>query len=66
MPGLCLPLALVYVTRDVGLPLGTAGTLVSLGTLAGNGLLGLTAGARSMTVGEFARADADLLNGTTS
>jgi Na+/melibiose symporter-like transporter len=33
--GLFLPLALVYVTRVVGLPLGTAGALVSLGTLAG-------------------------------
>ena len=33
--GLFLPLALVYVTRDVGLPLATAGTLVSIGTLAG-------------------------------
>jgi MFS family permease len=33
--GLFLPLALVYVTRDVGLPLATAGTLVSAGTLAG-------------------------------
>jgi MFS family permease len=33
--GLFLPLGLVYVTRVVGLPLGTAGTLVSLGTLAG-------------------------------
>jgi MFS family permease len=33
--GLFLPLALVYVTRAVGLPLGTAGALVSLGTLLG-------------------------------
>lgn len=30
-----LPLALIYVTRVVGLPLGTAGMLVSLGTLVG-------------------------------
>jgi MFS family permease len=33
--GLFLPLALVYATRVVGLPLGTAGMVVSLGTLAG-------------------------------
>ena len=33
--GLFLPLALVYVTRVVGLPLGTAGALVSAGTLGG-------------------------------
>jgi hypothetical protein len=33
--GLFLPLALVYVTRDLGLPLGTAGAMVALGTLAG-------------------------------
>ena len=33
--GLFLPLSLVYVTRVVGLPLGTAGALVSVGTLAG-------------------------------
>ncbi|HEV7648288.1 MAG TPA: MFS transporter [Actinophytocola sp.] len=33
--GFFLPLTLVYVTRVVGLPLGTAGTVVALGTLAG-------------------------------
>lgn len=33
--GLFLPLGLVYATRVVGLSLGVAGTLVSLGTLAG-------------------------------
>jgi Na+/melibiose symporter-like transporter len=33
--GLFLPLALVYATRVVGLPLGLAGALVSAGTLAG-------------------------------
>jgi Na+/melibiose symporter-like transporter len=33
--GLFLPLGLVYATRVVGLSLGAAGTLVSLGTLAG-------------------------------
>jgi MFS family permease len=36
--GLFLPLALVYVTRVVGLPLGTAGTVVALGTMAGLGV----------------------------
>jgi MFS family permease len=36
--GLFLPLALVYVTRVVGLPLGTAGTVVALGTAAGLGV----------------------------
>jgi MFS family permease len=33
--GLFLPLALVYVTRVVGLPVAVAGTAISLGTLAG-------------------------------
>jgi MFS family permease len=33
--GLFLPLALVYVTRDVGLSVGTAGGMVAAGTLAG-------------------------------
>jgi hypothetical protein len=33
--GLFLPLALVYVTRDAGIPLATAGPVISLGTLAG-------------------------------
>jgi MFS family permease len=33
--GLFLPLALLYVTRVVRLPLATAGTVVALGTLAG-------------------------------
>jgi MFS family permease len=33
--GLFLPLALVYVTHDGGLPLATAGPVISLGTLAG-------------------------------
>jgi MFS family permease len=33
--GLFLPVALLYVTRVVGLPLGTAGTVVALGTVAG-------------------------------
>jgi MFS family permease len=33
--GLFLPLALVYVVRVVGLPLGVAGTVVAVGTLAG-------------------------------
>jgi Na+/melibiose symporter-like transporter len=36
--GFFLPLALVYVTRVVGLPLGTAGTVVALGTMAGLGV----------------------------
>ncbi len=33
--GLFLPLVLVYVIRDVGLPVGTAGTVIAVGTLAG-------------------------------
>lgn len=33
--GLFLPLALVYATRAVGLPLAVAGTVVSVGTMAG-------------------------------
>ncbi len=33
--GLFLPLAVVYATRAIGLPLGVAGTVISLGTLAG-------------------------------
>jgi fucose permease len=33
--GLFLPLALIYVTRVVGLSLATAGTTVVLGTIAG-------------------------------
>jgi MFS family permease len=33
--GLFLPLALAYVTRVVGLPVAVAGTVISLGTLAG-------------------------------
>jgi MFS family permease len=33
--GLFLPLALLYATRVVGLPLATAGTVVALGTFAG-------------------------------
>jgi len=33
--GLFLPLAVVYATRVVGLPLGVAGTVVSVGTAAG-------------------------------
>jgi MFS family permease len=33
--GLFLPVVLLYVTRVVGLPLATAGTVVSLGTIAG-------------------------------
>ena len=33
--GLFLPLALLYATRVVGLPLATAGTVIALGTLAG-------------------------------
>ncbi len=33
--GLFLPLALVYATRAVGLPLGVAGTVVAVGTAAG-------------------------------
>src|SRR5580698_10172303 len=33
--GLFLPLTIVYVTRVAGLSLGTAGTVVALGTLAG-------------------------------
>jgi Na+/melibiose symporter-like transporter len=33
--GLFLPLALLYVTQVVGLPLGTAGTAVALGAVAG-------------------------------
>lgn len=33
--GFFLPLTLIYVTRVVGLPLGTAGTTVAAGTLAG-------------------------------
>jgi MFS family permease len=33
--GLFLPLSLVYATRVVGLPVATAGTVISVGTLAG-------------------------------
>ena len=33
--GLFLPLVLVYVIRDVGLPVGTAGSVIAVGTLAG-------------------------------
>lgn len=33
--GFFLPLTLIYVTRVVGLPLGTGGTIVAAGTLAG-------------------------------
>lgn len=33
--GLFLPLALVYVTRVVGLPLATAGTVIAAGTMVG-------------------------------
>src|SRR5260370_40827665 len=33
--GLFLPVALLYVTRVVGLPLATAGTVVAAGTMAG-------------------------------
>ncbi|MCW2906354.1 MAG: major facilitator superfamily transporter [Actinomycetia bacterium] len=33
--GLFLPVALLYVTRDVGLPLTVAGTVVAAGTVAG-------------------------------
>jgi MFS family permease len=33
--GLFLPLAVVYATRVAGLPLGTAGALISLGTVTG-------------------------------
>jgi MFS family permease len=33
--GLFLPVALVYVTRVVGLPLAVAGPIVALGTVAG-------------------------------
>lgn len=33
--GLFLPLAVVYATRVVHLPLGTAGTLIAIGTVAG-------------------------------
>src|SRR5260370_32600586 len=33
--GLFLPVALLYVTRVVGLPLATAGTVVAGGTMAG-------------------------------
>jgi len=33
--GLFLPVVLLYVTRVIGLPLATAGTVVSLGTIAG-------------------------------
>jgi MFS family permease len=33
--GLFLPLTLIYVTRVVGLPLGTAGAVIAAGTLAG-------------------------------
>jgi MFS family permease len=33
--GLFLPVALLYVTRVVGLPLATAGTIVAAGTMAG-------------------------------
>jgi hypothetical protein len=35
--GLFLPVALLYVTRGVGLPLAVAGTVVALGTVAGLG-----------------------------
>ncbi|MDQ3307224.1 MAG: MFS transporter [Actinomycetota bacterium] len=33
--GLFLPLVVVYATRVIGLPLGVAGTVISLGTMAG-------------------------------
>lgn len=33
--GLFLPVVLLYLTRDVGLPLAMAGTVVALGTMAG-------------------------------
>jgi len=55
--GLFLPVALLYVTRDVGLPLGAAGTVVALGTVAGlavppvAGHLGDRIGPRRVVVG---------------
>ena len=55
--GLFLPVALLYVTRDVGLPLAAAGTVVAAGTVAGlavpplAGRLGDRAGSRRVVVG---------------
>jgi MFS family permease len=55
--GLFLPVALLYVTRDVGLPLAAAGTVVALGTVAGlavppaAGHLGDRIGPRRVVVG---------------
>jgi Na+/melibiose symporter-like transporter len=55
--GLFLPVALLYVTRDVGLPLAVAGTVVALGTVAGlavpplAGHLGGRIGPRRVVVG---------------
>ena len=55
--GLFLPVALLYVTRDVGLPLAVAGTVVALGTVAGlavpplAGHLGDRIGPRRVVVG---------------
>ncbi len=57
--GLFLPLAVVYVTRVVGLPLAVAGTVISLGTLAGLAVPPITAvrtgspGADGMTTQEL-------------
>ena len=54
--GLFLPLTLVYLTRDVGLPLNVAGPVISMGALAGLAVPAFTgrlvdrAGARSVVI----------------
>jgi MFS family permease len=54
--GLFLPLTLVYLTRDVGLPLNVAGPVISIGALAGLAVPAFTgrlvdwAGARSVVI----------------
>jgi MFS family permease len=54
--GLFLPLTLVYLTRDVGLPLTVAGPVISMGALAGLAVPAFTgrlvdrAGARSVVI----------------
>jgi len=54
--GLFLPLTLVYLTRDVGLPLNVAGPVISMGALAGLAVPAFTgrlvdrAGARAVVI----------------